>query len=268
MQKQIGAIMLVAGTCIGSGMIALPMLLSKLGIIPSGILMLLIWTVVYYTSLFSLELNLQAGTGLTLGALGRKFSGKYAGIIGTSCFIALAYSLLCVYLNGGSSVIKDMIGFWYKTDVDFVTVTSLYSIVTVLILTLPFKLIDYLNRIMFISLLSVIGLLILGLLTKIEWSNLPIYTEKSEELSLWRESIPVVFTAFGFQVIFHSLTNYCNNDVKMLRRAFFWGSLIPALIYFTWNFSILSAIYQENPEFYSKMLVGDIQVGQLVKALS
>ncbi len=33
MQKQIGSIMLVAGTCIGSGMIALPMVLAKLGVI-------------------------------------------------------------------------------------------------------------------------------------------------------------------------------------------------------------------------------------------
>nr|WP_121543010.1 aromatic amino acid transport family protein [Candidatus Rickettsia colombianensi] len=36
MQKLIGSILLISGTCIGSGMmIALPMVLAKLGIIPS-----------------------------------------------------------------------------------------------------------------------------------------------------------------------------------------------------------------------------------------
>ena len=70
MQKQTGAIILIAATCIGSGMIALPMLLVKLGIIPSVLLMLLIWSIIYYTSLVNIELNLQAGDGLSLGALG------------------------------------------------------------------------------------------------------------------------------------------------------------------------------------------------------
>ena len=33
MQKLIGSILLISGTCIGSGMIALPMVLAKLGIV-------------------------------------------------------------------------------------------------------------------------------------------------------------------------------------------------------------------------------------------
>ncbi|WP_041404094.1 aromatic amino acid transport family protein [Rickettsia montanensis] len=67
MQKLIGAILLISGTCIGSGMIALPTVLAKLGIIPSIILMFIIWFIMYYTSLINLELNLQAGKSLTLG---------------------------------------------------------------------------------------------------------------------------------------------------------------------------------------------------------
>jgi tyrosine-specific transport protein len=78
MNKQTGSILLVAGTCIGSGMIALPLVLAKLGIIPSAVLMLLTWLLMYYTSLVNLELNLQAGKGMSLGALGRHFSGPIA----------------------------------------------------------------------------------------------------------------------------------------------------------------------------------------------
>ncbi|AFD19820.1 putative amino acid permease [Rickettsia slovaca str. D-CWPP] len=60
--------MLISGTCIGSGMIALPMVLAKLGYNTSSIiLMFVIWFIIYYTSLINLELNLQAGKGLTLG---------------------------------------------------------------------------------------------------------------------------------------------------------------------------------------------------------
>ncbi|MFP3012075.1 MAG: aromatic amino acid transport family protein [Rickettsia sp.] len=47
MQELIGSILLISGTCIGSGMIALPMVLAKLGIIPSIILMFIIWFIMY-----------------------------------------------------------------------------------------------------------------------------------------------------------------------------------------------------------------------------
>ena len=46
MQKLIGSILLISGTCIGNGMIALPMVLAKLGIIPSIILM--VYNVLYF----------------------------------------------------------------------------------------------------------------------------------------------------------------------------------------------------------------------------
>ncbi|MGL5626830.1 MAG: aromatic amino acid transport family protein [Candidatus Rhabdochlamydia sp.] len=70
MHKKMGAILLIAGTCIGSGMIALPLVLAKIGLVPSILIMLLIWFIMHYTSLVNLELNLQANQGLPLGKLG------------------------------------------------------------------------------------------------------------------------------------------------------------------------------------------------------
>ena len=112
MQKLIGSILLISGTCIGSGMIALPMVLAKLGIISS----------IIYTSVINLELNLQAGKGLTLGMLGKYFSGHTAQIIGTVSLKLLSYALLAVFIYGGSSILQKLlalsisityIGAWY-----------------------------------------------------------------------------------------------------------------------------------------------------------
>jgi tyrosine-specific transport protein len=263
MQRQIGAIMLVAGTCIGGGMIALPMILSALGLVPSILLMFAVWLLVYYTSLVSVELNLQAGTGLSLGELGRKFSGKIAEIAGVSSIKLLSYALLSVYIYAGSSIIKEML------DLDsFNNVALCYALAAILLLALPLKLMDYINRILFIGLIMVILILILDLVSAMNWSNLPLFSDNYKDLSLWRIILPVIFTSFGFQVIFHSLTNYCNKDVSMLKRAFFWGSLIPAIVYTMWVSSVLSVVYFENPTFYMKMAAGKAEVGNLVKELS
>lgn len=268
MHKQIGAILLVAGTCIGSGMIALPMVLAKLGLIPSILLMLGIWFIMYYTSLINLELNLQAGDGLSLGALGKRFSGKTAELIGVLSLKLLSYSLLAVFIYGGSSIIQELITSKLAIEYAFNTIATYCTLIVIGLLLFPIKMIDYFNRLLFLGLLVVIAILIAGLAISVKWSNLPLFSDQYQDLSVWAAIIPVVFTSFGFQVIFHTLTNYCNKNVKILKQAFFWGSLIPALVYILWTSSILSVVYHDNPQFYSQMVAGQIEIGELIQVLS
>ncbi|MBS0654979.1 MAG: amino acid permease, partial [Verrucomicrobia bacterium] len=266
MHKQ-GAILLVAGTCIGSGMIALPMVLAKLGLLPSVLLMLSIWFIMYYTSLVNVELNLQAGRGLSLGALGRLFSGKVAEALGTVSLKLLSYSLLAVFIYGGSSIVQQLLS-TMQCDYSFTQIASCYTLATVLILLLPIKFIDYFNRMLFIGLVAVVLLLVVGLTLSIEWSNLPLVSRQYTDLASWAAVVPVVFTSFGFQVIFHTLTNYCGKDPKVLKSAFFWGSLIPAVVYILWTCSTLSAVHHDSPAFYSQMIEGKAEVGELIQVLS
>lgn len=268
MQKKIGAILLVAGTCIGSGMIALPLVLAKLGLIPSILLMLSIWFIMYYTSLVNLELNLQAGQGLSLGALGKHFSGKTAELIGTLSLKLLSYSLLAVFIYGGSSVLQELLLSKMHVEYSLGSIATCYAFVVFIILLLPIKLIDYFNRILFVSLLIVAAILIAGLTMTIDWCAMPLFSDQYSDLSVWAALIPVVLTSFGFQVIFHTLTNYCDKQVKMLKQAFFWGSLIPVAIYILWICSILSVVYHDDPTFYCKMTAGKAEVGELIQVLS
>lgn len=268
MHKKIGAILLVAGTCIGSGMIALPMVLAKLGLIPSILLMVAIWFIMYYTSLVNLELNLQAGQGLPLGALGKYFSGRTAELIGTISLKLLSYSLLAVFIYGGSSILQELMTSKIFVEYSFGTIATGYALVAMGLFLLPIKLIDYFNRFLFVGLMGVVAILIAGLAITIDWSELPLFSEHYGSSSVWVALIPIVFTSFGFQVIFHTLTNYCSKNVNMLKQAFLWGSLIPAVVYIIWTCSILSVVYQDNPQFYDQMAAGKAEVGELIQVLS
>lgn len=268
MQTKTGAILLIAGTCIGSGMIALPMVLAKLGLIPSLLLMLFIWFVMYYTSLVNIELNLQAGQGLPLGELGRHFSGKKAELIGTFSLKLLSYSLLAVFIYGGSSILQELMKSSHAIELSLDRMATYGTLIVVGLLLLPLKCIDYINRLLFLGLVAVTAILIAGLAIAVDWSDLPLFSEQSSDIFTWLALIAVVFTSFGFQVIFHTLTNYCNRNAKMLKQAFLWGSLIPAIVYIIWTFSVLSVIYHDNPFFYDQMAAGKAEVGELVQALS
>lgn len=267
MQKLIGATMLVAGTCIGSGMIALPMLLSKLGLLLSIILMLLIWLLMYFSALILVELSLQAGQGLSLGALGKKYSGVVAELVGAGSFKILSYALVAVYLYAGTSVIQKLL-FTLGLEYSFNSLTIIYSFCVFLLFLLPLKSIDYINRFLFLGLLTVVAVLIIGLFSTINWHNLPLISIQSTEISSWQIIIPVVFTSFGFQGSCHSFVNYCDRDPVILKKALFWGSLIPAIVYIIWTLGTLSVVYNDNPYFYKQMLDNKVDVGGLVQELS
>ena len=264
----LGAVLLVAGTCIGSGMIALPLVLAKLGLVPSLLLMLGMWFVMYYTSLVNIELNLQADKALPLGGLGRYFSGRIAELIGTLSLKVLSYSLLAVYIYGGSSIVQQLLASKMAMAYSFEGVASCFSLGTMIILLFPIKYIDYFNRILFLGLLVVVTILIVGLALSITWTHIPLFSDQYTDLSAWLTLIPVVFTSFGFQVIFHTLTNYCRKNPNMLKQAFLWGSFIPAIVYIFWTATILSVVYHENPGFYSTIMQGKAEIGDLIQVLS
>lgn len=264
MNRKTGSILLVAGTCIGSGMIALPMVLAKIGLLPSIALMLGIWAVMYATSLVSLELNLQAKQGLSLGELGKFFSGPKAQTLGIVSLKLLSYALLAVFIYGGTSVLEKL----FQIEGSFKLIATQYTAIAFVLLLLPIKWVDYVNRFLFMGLMAIVAVLITGLALKISWSHLPLYGPNADQWSSWQALIPVVFTSFGFQVIFHTLTNYCQKDASILKSAFFWGSLIPAFVYILWTSSVLSVVFHENPIFYNQIVIGKADVGDLIGELS
>ena len=262
MNKQITSVLLVAGTCIGAGMIALPLALAKLGIIPSLVVMLSAWFLTYYPSLVSVELNLQSEHGLSLGLLGRKFSGKKAEMLGEISVKLLSYALLSAYIYGGASIIQKLIS---NTWTFAVTETVLSGAIIVLLL-LPIKIISKVNNMAFIGFIGLFLLLIVKIVTCIDPAITP--WKVSPNLSNVASIATIVFTSFGYQVIFHTLRDYCGRDVKMLKRAFFYGSIIPMVIYMIWTCGVLAVIYKADKEFYSLIVDGNVEVGDLVKALS
>ncbi|MDR1590476.1 MAG: hypothetical protein LBR92_00545 [Puniceicoccales bacterium] len=263
--KQLGAILIVAGTAIGGGMIALPIMIAKLGILWGVALMLAIWGVVYYTALVNIELNLQAEKGLPIGQLGALFSGKIASLLGIGCLKLLMFSLMSVYIYGLTSLFLEVLR-WGREF--FPAVALVISLCAALVLLLPIHFLDYANRILFVGALIVAGVLTLILAGSIGGKRVPFLVGTYDEFASWSMVVPVVFTSFGFQVVFHTLSNYCDMNKEGLRRVFFWGSLIPAVVYIIWSCAILCAIYNYDPNFYTLMIEEKVDVSELVRVLS
>lgn len=265
MQKQITAILLVAGTCIGGGTIALPIALAKLGVAASLTIMLLTWLLAYYTSLVSVELNLQFERGLSLGELGRAFSGKVAAFIGDASVKILSYALLAVYIYGISSIIQKLAETWGYTFSGFAIETWISAIIVAILLA-PIKSLSKVNYVAFFVFVAIFLTLVAIIVGGVNLHNIPwgVNTDFSGIASV----VTVVFTSFGYQVIFHTLRDYCGRNSVMLRRVFLIGSFIPAVVYMLWTSGVLGVISISDPAFFTQMIAGKIDVGDVVARLA
>ena len=262
MNKQITSIFLIAGTCISAGMVALPMTLAKLGVIPSILLMFFIWLFSYYSSLVSVELNLHSERGLSLESLGKKYSGKKIEIFCNILVKLLCYSLLAAYIYGGSSIIKNL----FYLNLKPIYIQTILTLSLILLLQFNNNIISKINGYLFICFLFFLFFLIFLLFFNVNYKNLPLHNDY--EFKDIASIIFVVFTLFGYQVVFHTLRDYCGNDVKMLKNAFFYGSIIPLFLYISWTFVVLSVIYNNDINFYNLIIDGNIDAGILVYKLS
>lgn len=263
--KLISAIFLIAGTAIGAGTIALPMVLSKIGLWGSCLLMLITWLVGYYSALMGIELNLRAHQGLPIGALGKKFSGPNARLVGNLSLLFLCYGLSCAYISGSGSVLSN-ISAYFNCPLSAQMWLSIISVLLLIILCYGVHMVLRINSYIFWLLLGGFGIMIFSLLTNMP-TNKAYFPNRYDSFESWSVAIPVLFTSFGFHVIFHTLYNYLDGDKVLLKKAFQWGSLIPVVVYMTWTGATLCYIAHTDLQFYQALITASISVGELTSKL-
>ncbi|MBN8827299.1 MAG: amino acid permease [Sphingobacteriia bacterium] len=268
MKRTIGPAFLVAGTAIGAGVLALPLTLSKLGVLPLIILAITIWLTMHYCSLIYLELNLRAGKGLPLGALGKEFGSQSSYVVGTICTMLLTYSLLSAYLYGGTSIIKIFCEAILGNEINSINILNVFGVIIFSIMLFYTKFVELTNRFLFVSLMVAFITLIVGLVLRVDISNVPLIEAQVNDVSSWTIAIPVMFTSFAFHVICHTLTDYCDKNPKILKNACFYGSLIALIVYIIWTLSVIITIHNTSPEAYNEVVNGQVEVGRLIQILT
>lgn len=248
----IGGILLVAGTTIGAGMLALPVLTSFVGFFPSICIFLLCWLVMLATSFFFLDVNLAVEGEPNLISMAHKTLGGWGKGLSWIVYLLLLYSLTAAYISASAplftSAVKAMTGY---TLPDWLSPFSL-PIIFGFFVYLGTLGVDMINRLLMIG-LCVSYLILVGflpehiegtLLTHIDWTPTLV-------------TFPVVITSFGYHIIIPSLTTYMNHDRKHLRRTLIIGSLLPLVIYILWQVLILGII----PIFGENSLVSAWRAG-------
>lgn len=258
----IGGMLLVIGTAVGGGMLALPLATSPVGFINSSLILFGCWFVMTAGSLLILEVNLWLPTNSNLISMARKTLGKSGALIAWVTYLLLLYSLLAAYMAGGGDLLNHLlllINLQAPRDICIILFTVLLGNVVFR----GIRAVDYTNRCFMLIKVTSLFFLLTFLMPHVQIPEL-----RTGEFHLLTGSITIAITSFGFATIVPSLREYFNEDVKKLRLAVLLGSLIPLFLYIAWDMVVMGTIPRDGQQGLIAMLHSGSSTSDFVKQLS
>ncbi len=234
--RLLGGILLIVGTSIGGGMLALPVSTASTGFIDSALFLVLSWLVMTLGALLVLEVNLYLPAGSNMLSMAEKTLGPIGKYLTGAGYLCLFYSLLSAYISGGSDVLQNLLSL-INVPLNDLMANVLFTLGLGTIVYRGIALVDRVNRgLMFFKL----GILLLLIVLISPHASLSLLS--GGQLKLLSGTMLILVTSFGFASIVPSLRSYFNDDVTLLRRAILIGSLIPLMSYLAWDAVLMGVI--------------------------
>ena len=256
MNKTVGSTLLVAGTMIGAGMLAMPLTSAGIGFGFTLVLLLGLWALLTFSALLFVELYQTAESDAGIGTLAEQYFGKAGRIIATAVLIIFLYALIAAYISGGGSLLKDLLPESFGDKVSILLFTVIFGSFIVI----GTHSVDKINRVLFFVMLAAFAVVLSLMLPEIKFDNL-MATPIDNALII--SASPIFFTAFGFHGSIPSLNKYLDGNVKALRISILAGSAITLCAYILWQMSTHGLLTQNE---FLQILKEDATLNGLVKA--
>ena len=214
-------------------MLALPIATGPAGFVPSISIYFLCWVFMLCTGLLLLEVCLWMPKDANLITMAQKLFGPFGKALCWGVYLFLFVTVMIAHVAGGGEVLQDIIGLSMPPWAYAVLYVILFSPVVYL----GTNSVDRLNACLFAG---VIITYILFVAFSHSYTNFSLLKRAD-----WPKAflaLPVLFTAFTYQVIIPTLMTYMERNVKKVRLAIILGTSIPLIVYLIWEFLILSIL--------------------------
>ena len=159
--KIFGGALLVAGTCIGAGMLALPVATAAAGFGPSFFAFVFCWLMMTLSAFLMLEVSLWYPIDTNLITMAKSTLGRPGEIIAWCAYVLFLYALMTAYTAGAAGIIANALakmgineswGIWIVVAI-FATIVYLGA-----------QWVDWANRIMMMGLIGAYILLTINII--------------------------------------------------------------------------------------------------------
>lgn len=240
--KVTGGVLLVAGTAIGAGMLALPVSTGLSGFFPAEIAFVFAWLFLTYTAFLILEVNLWMDNHANMITMAKRTLGNTGRVAAWISYLFLLYALTTAYIAVSGELFQEFVqAIWGIELPGWLQPLPLLAIFSYFVYAGAHS-VDHFNRwlmgsmvVAFVVLMAVLTPEIdAHLLARADWK----YT---------LVGVSVVMTSFGYHIIIPTLTKYLDRDVTKLKRVLLIGSILPLGIYTLWQAVALGIIPLEGP---------------------
>lgn len=250
----IPAIFLVAGTCIGGGMLALPVATGVSGFLPSLTVMVLCWLAMTTSALLLLEANLwmkkEEAHVITMSST---LLGPIGKGVSWCMFLFISYASIVAYTAAGGELMVSGARHLFDLSVSKELGCLIFILLFGSVIYVGSELVGRVNTILFVAMIAAyIGLVGAGL-SEVKPSLLSHQHWKSSFLS-----IPLLLTTFSFQTMLPSLTPYLKRNVTALRWAIIGGTTLTLIVYAIWQWLVLGIVPVAGPN----SLIEALEVGE------
>ena len=263
--KLIGSTLIIIGTMIGAGMLALPMISAETGFILAAVILIGVWAVMTITALLTLEVNLAFEEHFnSLGTMAFRTLGLPGKVVSWLCTLLLLYALTAAYISGSASLLTNIIDLAFHIKTPHWVNAVMYLIVMGGVVSLGTKWVDYCNR----FLVSFKGLLLIVTFSLLfPQINLVNIVRSSCSYKYLLPMIPVFLCSFGFHTTIPSLSNYIGRKPRELKIAIICGSSTALVIYLLWLFVTMSIIPWTGAYSFTSIMQpnGQVLIGDFIK---
>jgi len=260
--KLLGGILLIIGTSIGGGLLALPVSTSQIGFLNSSLLLFGCWVVMTLGAFLILEVNLWMPSNSNMISMAKATLGKWGQLVAWITYILLLYSLLAAYIAGGSDFLGNLLN-KYSLGLPGWSVSLLFTLILGTVVFHGIKSIDIVNRFLMFLKMGSYFLLIFLMVKHVTLEKL-----SGGSIRYMTTGITVAITSFGYATIIPSLRCYFHNDIKKLRLAILIGSFIPLVTYILWDLTVMGIIPRLGDNGLIEMLHSGHSNSEVINVLS
>lgn len=255
MNRTIGATFLVAGTTIGAGMLGLPIVAAKFGLVNSILFLCFMWAIMCYSAVLLLKLMCNYGHAINIATLASKYYGRIVGAIGSASIMILFFALLTAYLSASSNLLSQIAspGIEITNAISYplghpYVMGIIISIAMIMLFFNKVKVVDIANRIVFCAKIIALVFALITLGNNINFGEVQSKVLLNLPSPNFFTVTLIFFITFGFHGSIPALLQYLENDYKKAKFSMIVGSLIPLVLFLFWTIFTLLVVYSQSEQ--------------------
>lgn len=235
--KQIQSILLIVGTAIGGGILALPISTASCGFWGAFCALLITWIFMSFAAFNITQARLSFSGDVDLATMTTTLLGKTMNQIVQFALLILLMALISMYITVGSKWIIELTQTYLDIKLSTLSAQIGFSFLLGAIIYSGLSNLARINQLITGTKIFFLTMLIVSAMPAVQKDYLISF--EPQEIP---DTLSMLLTTFGFSIILPSLAGYLNHNRQSLYKVLAVGTIIILLAYISWELVVFGVI--------------------------